>query len=569
MKKRLLALVLASILVIGLLAGCAGSESTEPAESEETSAAVEESKAPATETETEAPEADAAEPAVEGEEAAEPAEEEFTEAPSLSYPLTEEKVTLTWWQAWPPFLSTFCSPDENETFARLEEVTNVHLEMTVVDTETQSERFNLMVAADDCTDLMQGISYTGGTTKAIADEVIIDMWPYVEDYMPDFYNRVANDENIRLTILDEEGQMAKVVGLYNEPFYMDQGLWIRQDFLDQVGLERPNTLDELETVLEAFKTELGVKQPIVLLANAPQFEFLSTLYEAGTLAIDGQLVDNSLGENMKNYYKKMNEWYEKGYIYSDFMDNTYSQTKPPQECVYDNEGGIYKEDVASISTYVKNHTDPNFELRALPQTLLYEGQELHNLKIPSTVSDKYNISISTHCEGEKLRLAMGMLNYFFTPDGEILGNYGIEGTTFYYKDDGKPMFTDFIMNHQLGMQGAQSAFINPGIPCLVDQSVNELTYDEAQMEAVDIWIENFAGYDQSVPSYTTTTEEAETTATIQTDIETYQEEMNLKFIMGEVDIDATWDEYVATVKSLGYDTVQEINQTAYQRYISR
>lgn len=572
MKKRLLSLILAAILLVALVAGCAGKESTAPETPAEPAETVEESKAPAAEAETEAPEApETDEPAVEGEEAQEPQQEESTQLPPLSYPLTEEKATLTYWQAWPPFLSTFCSPDENETFARLEEVTNVHLDMTVVDTETQSEKFNLMVAADECTDIMQGASkvYNGGTTKAIEDEVLVDLWPYVPEYMPDYYNHIMEDESIRRYMLDDEGQMGQIYGIYSEPFYMDQGNWIRQDFLDKVGLKMPNTLEEMETVLEAFKTELGVKQPVVLLANSPQLDFLSTAYEAGTLAIDGKLVDNSLGENMKNYYKKMHEWFEKGYIYSDFMDNTYSQTKPPQDCVYEDEGGLYKEDVASISTYIQNHTDPNFELRAVPQIKLTADQELHNCKIPYLVSEKYAMSISTHCEGEKLRLAMGMLNYFFTPDGEILGNFGIEGNTFYYKDDGEPMFTDFVMNHKLGMQGAQSAFINPGIPCLVDLSVNELTYNDAQKEAVDVWISNFDGYEESVPNYSLTTEESTTVATIQTDIQTYIEEMNLMFIMGEADIDATWDEYVATIKSLGYDTVQEVNQAAFERYLAK
>ncbi len=567
MTKKIICLLLVLAMAFSVIAGCSSKQTV--AETPEESAAAPEESA---KTEPEAP-AEGEKEAPSEDEAAEeaPAAEGYVPLEPLSYPLCEEVTTLTYWQAWPPFLSTFCSPDECETFKVLEEITNVKLDFTVVDTETQSERFNLMVAAGDCLDIMQGVvkMYSGGSTQAIAEEVIIDIWPYVEEYMPSFRNAIGDDENIRRYMLDDEGMMGQIYGLYSDYFYMDQGFWCRQDFLDKVGLDMPVTLAEYEEVLEAFKTELELTQPIVLLAASPQLGFLGTAYETGTILEDGKLVDNSLGENAKNYFIKMNEWYEKGYIYHDFLANDYSQNKPPQELVYQDMGGMYNEDVVSISTYRKNHENPDFELRAMPQMLLEEGQILDNCGIPSKVSEKYAISISTNCEDEEIPLALGMLDYLFTEEGRILGNFGIEGKTFEYQEDGTPMFTDFIMNHQLGYQGAQSAFINPGIPGLVDLSVNELTYDEAQKEAVEVWISTFNSSDKTVPNFSLSAEESTEVATLQTDIETYQEEMSLKFIMGEVDIEATWDEYVETIKSMGYDEIMEIRQAALERYLAK
>ncbi|MBE6991110.1 MAG: extracellular solute-binding protein [Ruminococcaceae bacterium] len=563
MSKRLICMLLALVMLFALTAGC-GSKEAEPVESEVVEEApAEEAEAPA-ETPEEAP--------AEETEVEEPAEPEgYVPLEPLSYPLCDEVTTLTYWQAWPPFLSTFCSPTECETFAKLEEITGVHLDITVVDTETQSEKFNLMVAAGDMTDIMQGANkvYTGGITQAIAEEVVIDIWPYVEECMPSFRNAIGDDENIRRYMLDDEGQLGNIYGLYSDYFYQDQGFWCRQDFLDKIGMDMPVTLEEYDAVLEAFKTELELEQPIVLLAASPRLEFLATAYESGTVMENGDLVDYSITENAKNYFLKMNEWYEKGYIYHDFLSNDYSQTKPPEACVYQDLAGMYNEDVVSISTYRKNHSNPDFELRAMPQMLLEEGQVLDTCKIPSKVSDKYALSISTNCEEENIPLALGMIDYLFTEEGRILGNFGIEGTTFEYQEDGTPMFTDFIMNHKLGYQGAQSAFINPGLPGLVDLSVNQLTYDEAQKEAVDIWISTFNSYDKTVPNYSLSPEESTEVATLQTDIETYQEEMALKFIMGEVDIEATWDEYVNTIMELGYEEIMTIRQGALDRYLAK
>ncbi len=563
MKKKLTCMLLAFVMLLAMFSGCAKKEAAPAAE--ETSP-VKESASVETADDAEAPEEEAA-----VEEAPEVETEALVDAPpdnSAIYPLNTGTDTLTYWQAWPPFLATYCEPQDSGAFVALQEATGVALDVTWVDTETSGEKFNLLVVSGEYPDMLQGAAskYTGGGTKAIEDEVLIDIWPYVYDYMPNFAYAIGDNEEIRRSLLDDAGQMSAVPGLYNEYYYTDQGMWIRQDFLDKVGLSMPNTLAEMETVLEAFLTELNLTDPYVMLATG-ECRMLQSVFETGSKAVDGKIVDNSLGDNMKDYYKKVHEWWEKGYIKKDFLSNDYSETKPPQELVYQDLGGMFVEDVASISTYVKNSTNPDFKLVAMPQILKDENQVLTTGTIPQLVADKYTLSVSTCCTD--IETTLRVIDYMFSDEGMILGNYGIKDETYYIEEDGSYKFTDFVLNHALGMQGAQSAFINPGFPCLNDLSVNQLTYNDEQKEAVDVWMSNFTSSEHTVPSYNLTTEENSLIATIQTDIQTYQEEMMLKFIMGEVDIDAAWDEYVENIISMGYETVAEINQTAYERYLAK
>ena len=231
--KRMISLLLAAAAVLGLLSGCGGDTQTTTSGASETAASVQASAAPEnTAAPTEAPAADPAS-AMESVEAA-----EEPDIPQISYPLTEEDVTLTYWQAWPPFLSSYCSLADCKTFAKLEEITGIHLDFVEVDSESAGEKFNLMVTASACTDLVQGgvQRYTGGGTQAIMDEVFYDLAPYVAEYMPNYNAAIGDDENIRKALVDDEGQMAQICGIYNDYYYQDQGMWVRQDFLDQLKL---------------------------------------------------------------------------------------------------------------------------------------------------------------------------------------------------------------------------------------------------------------------------------------------------------------------------------------------
>jgi putative aldouronate transport system substrate-binding protein len=567
MKKRLLALLLAMCLLCGLMAACgSSSSSTTTTTTEETASASDDS------TQADATEATAAETETASEAPAATEEAAASEEPATTK-LSEDLITLTYWQAWPPFLSSISEPQDAAMFAELQEILNVKLEITAVDTETSSEKLSLMCASGEMTDMIQGMkNYSGGATKALDDEVIIDLLPLVEEYAPNYYSALTSDDTVYKAVLDDDGKMPQLLGMYTEYYYTDQGFFIRKDSLDQVGMDLPTTVADLEEILEAFHTELGMTDAIVILSGG-SCSFLSTAMGASDYVQDGQLISQATSDEMKAYFKKMNEWYEKGYINADFPSYTDSDTKPPESVVTTGNAGMFNEDVDSISTYYDLMSDvEGFEMSALPQVKLNADDELHTGYIGKLVSDKYTVAISSNCSAENQVYAIKYLDYLFSEEGEILANYGIENDTYTLDDSGKPQFTDKILNNeQFDWQLCQSLFINPGFPCISDLSVNRMTYNQCQLDAVDIWNQNFTDSSMTAPTdqLTYTSDESSERALYSNDIETYQEEMGLKFITGAADIDAEWDNYCATLKSMGIDTITEIDQAAYERYLNR
>ena len=75
-------------------------------------------------------------------------------------------------------------------------------------------------------------------------------------------------------------------------------------------------------------------------------------------------------------------------------------------------------------------------------------------------------------------------------------------------------------------------------------------------------------YLYSYPSIKPTEEETAVLNEYKADLDKYYQESLAKFITGDSDIDAEWDNYVTTVKSLGYDKIMEMYTAQYQSYLS-
>ena len=567
MKKRIVSLLIALTMLSAMLAGCGGggasdqSASSAPETKQESAASV---AAP-----TEAPKPESAPEADSAPETS--AAEPVSDRPEVSYPLTEEETTLTYWQAWPPFLSEISEPSDAAMFDKLAEATGVRLEITAVSTETASDDFMLRCASGDLTDMVQNAAtqYTGGGAKAIEDEVILDLLPLINEYSVNYYNIINSDPNIYKNVVNDEGQVPSLIGMYTDYYYTDQGFWVRQDILDKTGLDIPKTVPELDAVLDAFKN-LGLTDSLVVLSEG-KCDLLEVAYGASDRLVDGKIQPGALTDNYRDYLKKLREYYQKGYISVDFVTYNESDTKPPQDVVFNDMAGIFKEDVAAIAGYLNSTNTPGFDLQPMGQIRLNEGDRLDTGFIGVKAADKYSLSISAQCSDPKL--AIQYMDYLFSEEGHMLANYGIEGET-YTMENGEPQFTDLILNNPQGFdwQLCQSLYINPGFPCLTDLSVQEMTYTEAQKAAVPTWVDAYDSSDETMPNerwLSFTTEESQHKADLQNDIETYQTEMRLKFITGQLDIDAEWDNYCSALEGMGIHTMEEITQAAVDRYLAK
>ena len=106
--------------------------------------------------------------------------------------------------------------------------------------------------------------------------------------------------------------------------YADQGISVRKDFLDKVGMDIPTTYDEWETVLTAFKDKLGIEAPLFTSKyGIDNGEFMAGYGVAPYFyQVDGTVKYGPLEDGYKDYLTMMADWYKKGLIDPDFDTRT-------------------------------------------------------------------------------------------------------------------------------------------------------------------------------------------------------------------------------------------------------
>jgi len=165
------------------------------------------------------------------------------------------------------------------------------------------------------------------------------------------------------------------------------------------------------------------------------------------------------------------------------------------------------------------------------------------------------------------------VDFFYSEEGTIFGFLGEEGVTFYYDEDGTPKYVDEIANYEGGQQLGAFQWVDNvygGFYPYVDLDIatrlalRGVTFeDEFRCHQGD-W-ENYK-LEEIWADFPPTAEESEEISALLTDINAYINEMRVKFITGEADLDTEWDNYVQTLKRMGADRYLEIKQQQYERY---
>ena len=591
MQKRLIALLLCLGTLCLMLSGCgtaAGSraEQSAPAETSQVQEAAETPEA------TEASEAQEAvsaeEPVIE-----EPTVEHRANMPGsdtaelgytneVSLPLSEEPVELTMLTSAVNLMGDLANIgienyNDFEYMQELEALTGVHVETTEVNFFTASEQYNVIIASGDFPDMFKnlGTYYSTGLSGALADEIILDLSDDLSDFAPNYdYLIHSNDAETPYFLTD--GMVLQFMGTYDS-FINNQGLVIRKDWLEEVGMEVPETYDELHDVLTAFKDKYGCTTAMYMNNNCN----ITTLTEGYNVAAfaasgnaggaggasaglpyyveDGVVKCSLIEDGFRDYLKMLNQWYDEGLMDSDFISIEYDPfSSYLSGQITSDQMGVWPTSGEGID----NYTVP---VTCMASPVQNEGDMQHITEMTLAPADDITgVSISATCADPEL--AMAWLDYWFSEDGILLYNFGLEGTDYELDDDGTPKFTDAVLNNEFGLNASNYMRCRCAygtMPSLMLRYRTGYLNSDLVNEAWDVWTSNLDGTMAISSNVTMTTEQKEEEGRKASDILTYANQMVAQFAIGDADIDTQWDSFVEDLKSMGIEDCIALEQEAY------
>jgi putative aldouronate transport system substrate-binding protein len=582
--KKAFAMLLSLAMVLSLMAGCGSTaggpeDDTIGTSSAEASEVTEEAaEAPATE-EAAAPaeEASAAEEAPEAEEEAEKGPFVAGEA---SLPLADG-ATLSYFVELPGYMSMFNvnSYDDIEAFQYAEEITGVDIEFTIVNSESMDTNFQLMVASGDITDMVAGASQQYTSTSAmIEDGVAIDLMEY-QDQLPNYWNVLDYYSAYKTIAINQNGEMPEAITVADD-YKVSAGLQIRKDWLDELGLEVPQTYDEMYEALTAFKNEKGADHALLLLGDT-QITGTSIVGGLGSVGFyqdsthnmyveDGVVMNGFLSDGYKEYMEMIAKWYSEGLIASDFATESNDPfTSNSDSYIQSGNAGIWsaQSDNMDSNMVTGKELDPDYEIVAMPEPEKEAGEIFHfgDTRIGSAATGK-NVAISECCED--VDLALAWIDFWYTEEGRTLANYGLEGVSFEYNADGEPEFTDAVLhNDQFPMLSFATTYYTLAcVPTLQDYDRLFSAYSEANLAAMDLWTETSDDLYTMPSQVELDTDEANAYSEKWSDISTYASTEVFKFVMGEYNFDEDWDAFIAQLEDMGLEDCIDLYQEAYDRY---
>lgn len=364
-----------------------------------------------------------------------------------------------------PTFETTAPPADNDWELAVEEFTGKKININWVPNVNYEDRMNVTLVSDDIPEVMVIQGKTPGFLNSAEAGAFWELSDYLDDY--EFLSQYNEDVQRNASV------NGKVYGLYRSRDIMRSTAILRKDWLDNLGLDVPETVDEFIDVLYAFTNDdpdgNGVDDTVGLI--------IPTYYGSlDTLAVwmgapnvwgieNGEFIPNFTTDEYMESLELARQLVEDGVINEDFT------TLSPDDwdsAMFTGRGGaiidVYSRAMSVNGLFAdeagSDGSDPSEYFVEITGTLrASDGQEYGH------PTDGYSgflaISKSSVQTEEELHEILAFLDQLCSPEGANLLNNGIEGVNYELDDEGYviPLETEeavalnpYIMN-QMAMYG--------------------------------------------------------------------------------------------------------------------
>ena len=351
----------------------------------------------------------------------------------------------------------------------------------------------------------------------------------------------------------------------------------------------PATMDEFEDMLVFFRdSDLngnGVKDEVPYFITQGGYAGCMTLEHAmgmyGIATKDSTLdMDIQIGDDGKCYYvyttdtykealKRFAKWYSEGLVWEEiFTANNETSTN------------MVKSAASRIGLYNACENIRGFETILPPSIEGYQARYHMHPGVRLGVRQPYAV-ITDKCEHPEILASF--LDLLFNFDNFMLWDVGTRAFnigTMVLDENNKYVPTKLpegtVVEPETDATRAISAF-------LARMEVNTIDYfnervdmdayfgDQARVRGYQLYADNgiWNPTENLWPRCTISEEYAEDYAFMYTDVASTVAQYRAKFVTGELDIDANWDEFQQKLQNLGIEKMRNIIQTTYDEYVNR
>lgn len=331
---------------------------------------------------------------------------------------------------------------------------NIKIKVLTAPYETWIEKYNILVTSGQVPDL--SITTGPGTMNFNAwtqQGIYLDITDLYPKYCPDITKLIKND------IIEAHKINGKLYGV-PKPSLSDSTFTIRADWLKNLNLQMPKTLDELYNVLKAFRDndpDGNKKDDTFGLHSEDTLNTIQIIFGAFGCGVTpivaenwipdgtGKLTSAIMAPGMKDAIKYITKLYR-----DKILDQEWMMTKSQAYVDKVQKGKVglmstsFQAMISDTEAKIKVN-DPKVELAIL------DGVTGPNGKYEHPYQKGFYMVSSISSKSKNPQKILEFLNYMMTQEGDDLIRYGVEGTT-YKKEGGKVVLIPEAVK-QYGIEG--------------------------------------------------------------------------------------------------------------------
>jgi len=233
------------------------------------------------------------------------------------------------------------------------------------------QKYNVMLASGDIPDVFRA---TSTQLKQLLDaDMVADLTDVYEEYMCAEYKSIDDPYMMKAATFD--GKIMGIPFSPSMPYVCTVVIWIRSDWLVELGLPAPATIDDLEATAKAFmEAKLDGQEDtygIAMNKNSmtdSAFMSIANAYHAypGIWVDDGNggLMNGVIQPGIKDALLKMSEWYEEGVIHKEF--GSYGAGQQNQDLISGKVGIVFDYQWFPFGINDLKSLNPDAEIKAYP-----------------------------------------------------------------------------------------------------------------------------------------------------------------------------------------------------------
>ncbi len=451
-------------------------------------------------------------------------------------------------------------------------LTNISLKGTASPAETDSKQaFNLMIASKNIPDMVGG--NRDSINKFGMEGAFVPLNDLIEKNAPDIKKYLDANPDVKAAITAADGKIYQIPFVYRA--LISEAWFIREDWLKKLNLKAPTTVDEMYNVLKAFVTQdpngNGQKDEVGLftrLSSPQDNKVLSVLSLFGVSDYwhtnkNGKVEIGLYTPEYKQAIKNVAKWYSEGLIDKEI----FTRGSKSRDILFpENNGGVIHDWIPSTCSYNPKISEkvPGFKLIGILPPKDINGDVWEVAARDKLSGAGWAMSVNNKYQVESIKY----MNFWWKDEGIRLSTYGIEGDT-YTMVDGKPKYTDKVLkasnpiNDYMRKLGGQ--IDDMGYPH--DASYERFMTDEEGIKTLDLYEKSGVVNKMNVklPALSFTEKELNLITSKYPTCRTYMLEQLQKWTFDGSKVDAEFNNYMSTLKSMGIEEIIATYQAAYDR----